>query len=75
MSDIPTIKRLSKDGSKVFVTPGDDTARGIWVDAGTPLETVRFPPPRRDLPTLTIAPWGAGKGIKGGVRSTKILGE
>jgi hypothetical protein len=62
----PIISKVSADGKKQFVLPDGDAARGIWLDVGSDLETMQFPPSPRALPAMTLAPWGAGKGVKGG---------
>ncbi len=65
MKDSITISAVSQDGKRVYLTPGGDTTRGVWVDVGAPIESVSFPK-TPFIPRLQLAPWGAGKGIKGG---------
>jgi hypothetical protein len=63
-----TISAVSKDYKRVFITPDGDLSRGIWVDVGASLEGVPFPA-TPFTPKLQLAPWGAGKGVKGGFSS------
>ena len=60
-----TVSAISKDSTRVFLTPNGDTARGIWVNVGATLETLRFPD-APSTPKYRLAAWGEGKGVKGG---------
>jgi hypothetical protein len=69
MHDSITVTAVSKDQTRILVTPGGDTTRSVWVSLGTPLETVTFPAPRTPAPAMRLAAWGEGKGVRGGFSS------
>jgi hypothetical protein len=66
-----TVSAISKDSTRVFLTPEGDTTRGVWWPVGESLETLRFPAVPAPLPKLYSAAWGEGKGIKGGFSSLR----
>jgi hypothetical protein len=61
----PTISATSRDGKQKFVTPNGDQSRGVWIDADASPDSVKFAEPVV-IGKLMAAPWGAGKGVKGG---------
>jgi hypothetical protein len=65
-----TVSAVSKDGTRVLITPFGETSRGVWVDLGTSLEGITFPEPAV-TPKIQLAPWGSGKGVTGGFSSLR----
>ncbi len=66
-----TVSAISKDSTRVFLTPEGDTTRGVWWPVGESLETLRFPAVPAPLPKLYAAGHGEGKGIVGGFSSLR----
>jgi hypothetical protein len=60
----------SKDESMICVAPDGDRRRALWVPANTQLETLVFAAYRAQ-PKMMPAPWGAGKGVKGGAQGLR----
>jgi hypothetical protein len=57
------ISSTNKDGSRILVTR--EGYVGMWVDFETDLTTLKWTrvTPR---PQMVMAPWGAGRGVRGG---------
>ena len=66
-----TVSAISKDHTRVFITPEGDASRGVWWPVGESLETLRFPAVPAPLPKLYMAGHGEGKGVKGGFSSLR----
>jgi hypothetical protein len=66
-----TISAVSKDASRVFITPNGDTTRGVWLPIGSSLEGLTFPESIGPAPKYRAALPGEGKGVKGGFSSLR----